>query len=79
MTDTQQAPLDFAIDDRLAGFRLHRLEVLNWGTFDKRIWRFDLNGHNALLTGNIGSGKSTLVDAITTLLVPTQSPFGNSL
>ncbi|MFT9017335.1 ATP-binding protein [Acetobacter malorum] len=72
MTDTQQAPLDFAVDDRLAGFRLHRLEVLNWGTFDKRIWRFDLNGRNALLTGNIGSGKSTLVDAITTLLVPAQ-------
>lgn len=72
MTDTQQTPLDFAVDDRLAGFRLHRLEVLNWGTFDKRIWRFDLNGRNALLTGNIGSGKSTLVDAITTLLVPAQ-------
>lgn len=72
MTDTQQAPLDFAVDDRLAGFRLHRLEVLNWGTFDKRVWRFQLNGRNALLTGNIGSGKSTLVDAITTLLVPAQ-------
>lgn len=72
MSDTQQAPFDFAVDDRLAGFRLHRLEVLNWGTFDKRVWRFDLNGRNALLTGNIGSGKSTLVDAITTLLVPAQ-------
>lgn len=72
MTDLDQAPLDFAVDDRLAGFRLHRLEVLNWGTFDKRIWSFDLNGRNALLTGNIGSGKSTLVDAITTLLVPAQ-------
>ena len=29
-----------------------------------------LDGRNALLTGDIGSGKSTLVDAITTLLVP---------
>src|SRR5699024_1350673 len=28
------------------------------------------DGHNSLLTGDIGSGKSTLVDAITTLLVP---------
>lgn len=27
-------------------------------------------GRNALLTGDIGSGKSTLVDAITTLLIP---------
>ncbi|MBC7608323.1 MAG: ATP-dependent exonuclease SbcCD, C subunit-like protein [Polaromonas sp.] len=54
----------------LAGFRLMHLEVLNWGTFDKRVWALDLNGRNGLLTGDIGSGKSTLVDAVTTLLVP---------
>lgn len=54
----------------LAGFRLMRLEVLNWGTFDRHVWTMSLNGRNALLTGDIGSGKSTLVDAITTLLVP---------
>ncbi|HEX2890005.1 ATP-binding protein [Vineibacter terrae] len=55
-----------------AGFRLHRLEVLNWGTFHHRVWPLNLRGDNALLTGDIGSGKSTLVDAITTLLVPSQ-------
>ena len=49
-----------------------QLEVLNWGTFDQRVWTLELNGRNALLTGDIGSGKSTLVDAITTLLVPAQ-------
>lgn len=60
------------IDPQLAGpgCRLHRLEVFNWGTFDKRVWTFDVGGRNALLTGDIGSGKSTLVDAITTLLLP---------
>ena len=52
------------------GFRLHRLEILNWGTFHRRVWTFDPAGDNALLTGDIGSGKSTLVDAVTTLLVP---------
>ncbi|HST83229.1 MAG TPA: SbcC/MukB-like Walker B domain-containing protein [Kineosporiaceae bacterium] len=52
------------------GFRLHRLEILNWGTFDQRVWSFDPDGDNALLTGDIGSGKSTLVDAVTTLLLP---------
>lgn len=57
-------------DVALAGFRLKRLEVLNWGTFNDRIWTLELDGKNGLLTGNIGSGKSTLVDAITTLLVP---------
>jgi uncharacterized protein YPO0396 len=50
------------------GFRLHRLEVYNWGTFHDKVWGLDLNGQNALLTGDIGSGKSTLVDALTTLL-----------
>ncbi|MEI2818262.1 MAG: ATP-binding protein [Microthrixaceae bacterium] len=54
----------------MPGFRFHRLEVLNWGTFDHRVWTFDIDGRNALLTGDIGSGKSTLVDAVTTLLLP---------
>jgi len=62
--------LEFVKDDALTGFRLKRLEVLNWGTFDKTVWSFHLHGKNALLTGDIGSGKSTLVDAVTTLLVP---------
>ncbi|NNN21529.1 MAG: AAA family ATPase [Acidimicrobiales bacterium] len=56
--------------DRLPGSRLQRLEVLNWGTFDKNVWTFEIGGCNALLTGDIGSGKSTLVDAITTILLP---------
>ena len=53
-----------------AGFRLQRLEVLNWGTFDQSVWALGLDGATGLLTGDIGSGKSTLVDAITTLLLP---------
>ena len=64
--------LDFSANDSLSGFRLMRLEVFNWGTFDKRVWTLELGGRNGLLTGDIGSGKSTLVDAITTLLVPAQ-------
>ncbi len=62
--------LDFSADEALAGFRLQRLEVFNWGTFDARVWSLRCEGRNALLTGDIGSGKSTLVDAVTTLLVP---------
>jgi len=52
------------------GFRLQRLEVYNWGTFDGEVWTLDLAGATSLLTGDVGSGKSTLVDAIITLLVP---------
>lgn len=62
--------LEFISDDSLSGFRLQRLEVFNWGTFDSRVWTLQLNGSNILLTGDIGSGKTTLVDAVTTLLVP---------
>ena len=72
MTDDATLPMDFVTDERRVGYRLQRLDVRNWGTFHNRVWRYDLDGRNGLLTGDIGSGKSTLVDAITTLLVPAQ-------
>jgi uncharacterized protein YPO0396 len=72
MSEAQELGLDFVADDALTGFRLQRLEVFNWGTFDGRVWTLHADGRNALLTGDIGSGKSTLVDAVTTLLVPAQ-------
>lgn len=72
MNEPRTLGLDFAADDTLTGFRLERLEVFNWGTFDERVWVLRTDGRNGLLTGDIGSGKSTLVDAITTLLVPAQ-------
>jgi uncharacterized protein YPO0396 len=56
----------------LPGFRLHRLEVFNWGTFDSTdgaVHAVPLHGQTTLLLGHNGSGKSTLVDALLTLLV----------
>jgi uncharacterized protein YPO0396 len=67
-----QQLLDFATDDALTGFRLKRLEVYNWGTFHDRVWTLFPDGKNCLMTGDIGSGKSTLIDALTTLLVAPQ-------
>ncbi len=61
--------LDEGLDGQRAGFRLQRLELLNWGTFDG-LYQMELDGATALLTGENGSGKSTLVDALITLLVP---------
>lgn len=58
------------------GYRLQRLEIYNWGTFDStagQIYRFEPQGRTSLLVGHNGSGKSTLVDAITTLLVDSRS------
>ena len=63
---------EFGEDDSSAGFRLSEIQVYNWGTFHNKIVSLALEGKNSLLTGDIGSGKSTLVDAITTLLVPSQ-------
>jgi uncharacterized protein YPO0396 len=54
----------------LSGFRLVRLELYNWGTFGDHVWTLSANSRNTLLTGDIGSGKSTIVDAVTTLLLP---------
>ena len=71
----KQQELDFIGDnfDRpSSGFRLHSFELLNWGTFHGRVWSIRLDGKNGLLTGDIGSGKSTLMDALTTLLVMPQ-------
>ncbi|MEJ7806593.1 MAG: ATP-binding protein, partial [Telluria sp.] len=70
--DLQSEEFDFAPATERAGFRLHHFEVFNWGTFHERVWRVHPGGDNMLLTGDIGSGKSTLVDALTTLLVPAQ-------
>jgi uncharacterized protein YPO0396 len=66
----QTKSLDLEGHEDIAGFRLNRLEMYNWGTFHHDVWSICPQGQNSLLTGDIGSGKSTLVDAVTTLLVP---------
>ena len=54
----------------LPGYRLDRLELLNWGTFHGEGQIFAPRGEWSLLVGDNGSGKSTAIDAIRTLLVP---------
>ena len=53
-----------------AGFRLDRLELWNWGTFHGNVQVLEPHGGWALLVGDNGSGKSTAIDALRTLLVP---------
>lgn len=72
MSNQQGLELEFMAENNRAGFRLQRLELFNWGTFHNKVWKIEPNGQNGLLTGEVGSGKSTIVDAITTLLVPAQ-------
>ena len=60
----------FATDSSKAGYRLDYMEVFNWGTFNKKVFRISPDGCNSLLTGANASGKSTLIDALVTLIVP---------
>lgn len=69
MTIMQQMNL-FNTSSEVAGFKLDYLEVWNWGTFDKKVYHMNLHGNNSLLTGVNASGKSTLIDALLTLMVP---------
>lgn len=60
----------FSTDSQKSGFRLQYMEVLNWGTFDEKIYAIRPMGETSLLTGANGSGKTTFVDALLTLIVP---------
>ncbi len=55
---------------RRPGLRLHRVEVLNWGTFDHKVAVLEVSGGNCLLTGQVGAGKSTIVDAVSLVMNP---------
>lgn len=52
------------------GWRLWRMELCNWGTFHRKVWSLVPHAGWTLLVGENGSGKSTAVDALRTLLVP---------
>lgn len=60
----------FSTDSEKNGFRLQYMEILNWGTFDGTIHTIRPLGETSLLTGANGSGKTTFVDALLTLIVP---------
>lgn len=60
----------FPTNTDASGFRLDYMEVYNWGTFHDKVWKINPKGNTTLLTGSNGSGKSTFIDALLTLIVP---------
>ncbi|QGU06059.1 Chromosome partition protein Smc [Corynebacterium occultum] len=50
-------------------FRLSRIQLINWGTFDGAV-DIPVSREGFLITGGSGSGKSTLIDAVTAVLLP---------
>lgn len=60
-----------ARSNRPRGFRIERVELLNWGTLgDDVIHVADVRGEWLCITGRNGTGKSTMVDGITTAFPP---------
>lgn len=51
-------------------WRLSRIQLINWGTFNG-IVDIPVSRSGFLITGGSGSGKSPLIDAISTVLIPT--------
>ena len=58
MTETLE--LEFMADDQLAGFRLQRLEVFNWGTFDGKVWTQDVFPYQAKCLAEIRAAYEAL-------------------
>jgi uncharacterized protein YPO0396 len=61
----------------IRGWRIARLQVVNWGGFDG--WHevvFDDAG--TILTGGSGAGKSTLLDAYIAVMMSAKVPFNNA-
>jgi len=53
-----------------AGCRLQYFEAYNWGTFDKEVFRISPQCNTTLITGANGSGKTTYIQGLLTLIVP---------
>lgn len=51
-------------------WRLSRIQLINWGTFNGTL-DVPVSRSGALITGGSGTGKSTLIDAISAVLIPT--------
>lgn len=61
-------PIDVDADTGDTTYRLAQLEVYNWGPFNG-LHRADFDSQGTAIIGPTGSGKTTLVDALMTLLV----------
>ena len=67
LTEEQLAHLEQRPQSR-DGFRLERVDVYNWSSFNNNVKSVYFGGQNVLMTGDNGAGKSSIIDAITVLL-----------
>ncbi|HET7325774.1 MAG TPA: ATP-binding protein [Nocardioidaceae bacterium] len=58
-------------------WRLESLQMVNWGGFDGH-HRVDYHPESTLVSGGSGTGKSTMLDAYTALVMPWKVPFNGA-
>ena len=63
-------------DDTLQ-WRAELLQLVNWGGFSGRV-RVDLHGDATMISGASGVGKSTVLDAYTALVMPSDTKFNGA-
>ena len=63
--------------DNKMGMRLERMEIYNWGAYDGYS-AIPLARYSALISGDSGSGKSTILDAMVTLLRPPKITYNRA-
>lgn len=70
--------IDEAISKDVPGqWRLTRIQLYNWGTIDG-LYDIEVPRKGLLLTGESGSGKSTILDAITSIMAPDNTATFNA-
>ena len=68
MSSPQQTLFETASESEDESYRLAQLQVYNWGPFSG-LHQVDFDETGTAIIGPTGSGKTTLVDALMTLLV----------
>ncbi len=63
-------------DDTLQ-WRAELLQLVNWGGFSGRV-KVDLHGDATMISGASGVGKSTVLDAYTALMMPSDTKFNGA-
>ena len=63
-------------DDTLQ-WRAELLQLVNWGGFSGRV-QVDLHGDATMISGASGVGKSTVLDAYTALMMPSDTKFNGA-
>ena len=72
-----QTELNFS-EDTESQVKLRSVSVFNWGSFNG-LHTLRINPDGTLITGENGSGKSTIIDALMTLLRPEKRSFVTKL